>query len=365
MSVLVNGSPTKEISIKRCLKQGDPLAPLLFLIVAEGLGGLMRSAVDRGRFKPFAVGRERMPVSMLQYADDTLCIGEASVDNLWTLKAVLRGFEMASGLKVNFWKSCIMGINVTNDFLELASGFLNCRIGNIPFKYLGLPVGANPRSISTWQPMLDSIKRRLGSWGNKYVSLGGRIVLINAVISSISIFFLSFMRMPVKVWREVVKIQRNFLWSGLSKRRRISWVKWSDICKPKKEGGLGIRDLRVVNLSLLAKWRWKLLSDEEDVWKNVIIAKYGQNVLGNARLDDGDVGNLAFPWWRDLCRLDKGEWWFNQLAVKELGRGNSIKFWKEVCGGAILCEPVPETFFYIGSKGCFGPRDGKMEFFVA
>jgi hypothetical protein len=180
------------------------------------------------------------------------------------------------------------------------------------------------------------------------------------------------MRMPVKVWREVVKIQRNFLWSGLSKRRRISWVKWSDICKPKKEGGLGIRDLRVVNLSLLAKWRWKLLSDEEDVWKNVIIAKYGQNVLGNARLDDGDVGNLAFPWLRDLCRLDKGEWWFNQLAVKELGRGNSIKFWKEVCGGEILCEPVSETFFYIGSKGCFGPRDGEvgqwsveMEFFVA
>jgi hypothetical protein len=41
-------------------------------------------------------------VSLLQYADDTLCIGEASVENLWALKAVLRGFEMASGLKVNF-----------------------------------------------------------------------------------------------------------------------------------------------------------------------------------------------------------------------------------------------------------------------
>jgi hypothetical protein len=112
MSVLVNGSPTEEINIRRGLKQGDPLAPLLFLVVAEGLGGLLRMAVEKGLFKPFLVGRGNLPVSILQYADDTLCIGEASVDNLWALKAVLRGFELASGLKVNFWKSCLLGINV-------------------------------------------------------------------------------------------------------------------------------------------------------------------------------------------------------------------------------------------------------------
>ncbi|MCI12496.1 LINE-1 reverse transcriptase like [Trifolium medium] len=149
----------------------------------------MRSAVDRGRFKPFLVGRGGMPVSILQYADDTLCIGEASVENLWALKAVLRGFEMVSGLKVNFWKSYVMGINVSEEFLSLASGFLNCRIGYLPFKYLGLPVGANPRLFATWVPMLDVIRRRLGSWGNKFISFGGRIVLINGVLSAIPIFF--------------------------------------------------------------------------------------------------------------------------------------------------------------------------------
>ncbi|MCI46578.1 putative non-LTR retroelement reverse transcriptase, partial [Trifolium medium] len=72
MSVLVNGSPTEEINIRRGLKQGNPLAPFLFLIVAEGLGALMRMAVERGRFKPFKVGSGGMLVSILQYADDTL-----------------------------------------------------------------------------------------------------------------------------------------------------------------------------------------------------------------------------------------------------------------------------------------------------
>jgi hypothetical protein len=105
MSVLINGSPTGEINIKRGLKQGDPLAPLPFLLVAEGLGLIMRRAVELNLFRPFLLGREEVPISILQYADDTLCIGEACVENLWVLKAMLRGFEMASGLKVNFSKS--------------------------------------------------------------------------------------------------------------------------------------------------------------------------------------------------------------------------------------------------------------------
>jgi hypothetical protein len=81
------------------------------LIVAEGFSGVMRKAVELGLFRGFSVGRVHVVISHLQYADDTLCIGESSVENLWTLKAILRGFEMASGLKVNFWKRGIFGVN--------------------------------------------------------------------------------------------------------------------------------------------------------------------------------------------------------------------------------------------------------------
>jgi hypothetical protein len=74
----------------------------------------MRKAVEIDKFKPFRGGHEGVLVSLLQYADDTLCIGEATMENLWTLKVVLRAFEFASGLKVNFWKSIIIGVNVPN-----------------------------------------------------------------------------------------------------------------------------------------------------------------------------------------------------------------------------------------------------------
>lgn len=94
-----------------------------------------------------------------------MCIGEASIENLWTLKALLKGFELVSGLKVIFHNSCLMGINVSTEFLGMASTFLNCSVGSLPFMYLGLPVGARTKSMSTWEPVLDHINATLNSWG--------------------------------------------------------------------------------------------------------------------------------------------------------------------------------------------------------
>lgn len=105
------------------------------------------------------------------------------MENLWVLKAVLRGFVLASGLNLNLWKSSLMGVFV--DGIHV-----NCRI----FVYIGLLLGANPQKLSVSRPMLDVLRKRLGSWGIKYVSLEGRVVLINVVLSANPIFYLSFLK---------------------------------------------------------------------------------------------------------------------------------------------------------------------------
>jgi len=99
VSVLVNGSPTEEFIPSRGLRQGDPLTPFLFLVVAEGLTGLVREAVKANLLTGLKVGRKETLMSLLQFADDTLFFCEDSFTNVVTLKAILRGFELASGLK--------------------------------------------------------------------------------------------------------------------------------------------------------------------------------------------------------------------------------------------------------------------------
>ncbi|MCH89771.1 LINE-1 reverse transcriptase like, partial [Trifolium medium] len=193
-------------------------------------------------------------VSHLQYADDTLFIGEACVEHLWSMKAILRWFKLVSGLKVNFSKSRLCGVNVPNLFLQGATLFLHCKIGSFPFIYLGLPVGADPRLVSTWDLVVNSIEKRLFSWKNRYISLGGRVVLINSVLAAIPIFYLSFLKIPTKVIKAIVSIQRKFMWGGvLGDKEKNSWVNWKDVCRPKSEERLGVKDLKWFNALLLVK----------------------------------------------------------------------------------------------------------------
>ncbi|KHN30789.1 LINE-1 reverse transcriptase like, partial [Glycine soja] len=105
VSVLVNGSPSSEFVPQRGLRQGDPLSPLLFNIVAEGLNGLMTNAMEKRLFKGFLSGSNNVEISLLQYADDTIFFGETTMENVRVIKAILRTFELASGLKINFAKS--------------------------------------------------------------------------------------------------------------------------------------------------------------------------------------------------------------------------------------------------------------------
>lgn len=97
-SVLVNGCPTEEFPLERGLRQGDPFSPLLFLLAAEGFNVLMMSLMEADLFNGYRVGRENaLGVSHLQFADDTLIIGEKSWLNVRSMQTVLLMFEQLSG----------------------------------------------------------------------------------------------------------------------------------------------------------------------------------------------------------------------------------------------------------------------------
>ncbi|GAU30969.1 hypothetical protein TSUD_63800 [Trifolium subterraneum] len=186
-SVLVNGSPTDEFSLERGLRQGDPLSPFLFLLAAEGLNVLMETAVARNLFTGYSIGDcDPILVSHLQFADDTLLLGVKSWANVRALRAVLVLFESMSGLKVNFHKSMLVGVNISESWLGEAASALCCKVGKIPFFYLGLAIGGDPRRLSFWDPVLDRLKNKLSGWKSRFLSFGGRLVLLN--LSGLCVF---------------------------------------------------------------------------------------------------------------------------------------------------------------------------------
>jgi len=145
----VNGCPTDEFPIERGLRQGDPLSSFLFLLATEGFNVLMSAMVGAHLFSGYGVGQVGdVRLTHLQFADDTIIIGEKSWQNVHSMRAMLLLFENISGLKVNFNKSMLTGVNISDSWLSEAALVMNCRKGTIPFMYLGLPIGGDSTKIA-------------------------------------------------------------------------------------------------------------------------------------------------------------------------------------------------------------------------
>jgi len=224
VSVLVNGSPTREFFPRKGLRQGDPLAPFLFLIVAEGLAGVTRAAEEKKLIDSLEVGKSKVKVNMLQYADNTLFFCEANTKSVFNIRAILQCFELSSGLRDNFAKSRIGVTGMDQATLKRFAAILGCDTMAPPFIYLGLPVGGSHKRGTFWNRVIEKVQAGLSRWKGRSLSMAGRICLIRSVLLAIPLFYMSLFRLPTGVARKLIKLQRDFLWGWGAEGRKIAWA---------------------------------------------------------------------------------------------------------------------------------------------
>jgi len=147
ISVLVNWCPTKEFKSKRGLIQGDPITPFLFIRMVKGLVGFVREASKKGLLKGVRVGSKSVEVKLLEFADDTLFFFQPQLQCAYVIKSVLRNFEIVSGLKVNFHKSDVSAIGLSEVDSMVFYKCLNTGHMVFPFQYLGITIGGNPKMV--------------------------------------------------------------------------------------------------------------------------------------------------------------------------------------------------------------------------
>ncbi|KAJ9547609.1 hypothetical protein OSB04_020152 [Centaurea solstitialis] len=216
VSVLINGAPTKEFFLGKGVRQGDPLAPFLFILAVEGLNVAMHEALRKNIFRGVRLDDSADDVSIFQYADDTIFIGEWDWENAKMLIRILKCFEIFSGLKINMHKSSISGVVA------------------------------------------------------KTLSSGGRRCLCKIVLGTSGSDYFSLYKAPRKVLNSLESIQSRFFWGGTDDKNKIGWVAWDCVVSDKKCGGLGIGSLRARDLALLAKWRWWERTEVDAKWRQVL-----------------------------------------------------------------------------------------------
>jgi len=112
-------------------------------------------AAALGFLQELRVGSRNVTITHLQFADDTLIFCKRKKEYLQTIKRILISFQCFSGLAVNYAKSRLIVLDKDESWAAQAATELQCNLEQLPITYLGVPLGANMRKISSWQAILD------------------------------------------------------------------------------------------------------------------------------------------------------------------------------------------------------------------
>lgn len=149
-------------------------------------------------------------VSHLQFADDTVIFCDANEEEVRNAKAIIWCFEAMSGLKVNFFKSGVIGVGVEENRVMPLADIMGCRVSSLPVSYLGMPFSVGYSSKALRNPVVERVEHRLTGWKAEYLSIGGRITLIQIVLSNLLIYHMSLFKCPVSIVNELEKLRMDF-----------------------------------------------------------------------------------------------------------------------------------------------------------
>jgi hypothetical protein len=115
-----------------------------------------------------------------------------------------------SGLKINFHKSEIICLGNSVDREHLYADIFTCPPSGLPMKYLGVPIDNKKLCKSLWAPIVEKIESKLGSWQGRFLSLGGRLVLINSSLTNVPLYMLSLYKSPKCVLKKWTFLQKDY-----------------------------------------------------------------------------------------------------------------------------------------------------------
>ena len=171
--------------------------------------------------------------------------------------------------------------------------------------------------------MLDRVKKKLAGWKANLLSMVGRVVLIQASSSTIPNYVMPYASLPNKILNGIDRVNRNFLWGTTDHVKKMHWVNWGKVSKPKEVGGLDLQTTKGRNTTLLAKLNWRFHKEGNAPWAKVLKFKYCNRLRLNSR---NEARLPCSPVWKGL---KKGERVFKKGVKWIPGHESGLNFWSD------------------------------------
>ncbi|KAL9978135.1 hypothetical protein ACROYT_G015622 [Oculina patagonica] len=284
-----NGWVSEHFILGRGVRQGCPMSPYLFIIAAEILANFIRRDKDIKGFETNEVEHK-----LSQYADDTTLILDGSEGSFLRAVAVLDGFHIISGLKVNYEKTKVLWVGSAKEREPIKCD--KSEISWVKGKVFALGIWfATDRKTMlrcNYEVRIKKIESVIESWQFRRLSLIGKITIIKSLLVSQLVYILTPLTTSVEALQKVNKMFFDFLWDGKGDK-----VKRIFITKDYKEGGLKMIDINKFNQSLKVSWIQKYLDPTNDgKWKFVFedsLKKHGGRDIFTCNLHKDDIPTLG------------------------------------------------------------------------
>ncbi len=290
---------------------------------------MLHLAASHSLLPPVGVESER--VHTLQFAVDMLLFFDGSTRSAGVIKVVLDAFAAASRLIINYGKCAVVPVNLPGPIANGLADLLGCPVAEFPVSYLGLPLSPKALRKEDYFPFIEKLDKRLAGWKGRLLSRAGRLVLFNAVLTSIPVFFYSAFRLPVWVTNAIDKIRRGFFWKGhVLVNDFHCLVNWGQVCRPRNRGGLGIKKLTAINSALLMKGLWNFYFGPTRPWARILCSLHYKRRPISAV---GPTPPRCSPLWKAILATSSP---FHTSVGFHLGDGKAASFWHTRWAGEVL-----------------------------
>eukprot|EP00253_Pinus_taeda_P017777 PITA_17777 len=337
---LINSRPSNFFRSSRGLRQGCPLSPFLYIIMAETLSIHLEKLRRKKEITGISIARETKEINHSLFTDDTLLIGGASSLMARRFKKMLDLFLQVSGGKLNNNKCMLYTWNVPRHITQRISIILDIPAQRnwIHFMYLGLPLAKDSIKTEIWVKVIENLRGKLQSWGMSWLNLAGRTTLIKAILSSLPIYQFAITLTLASSHKHMELILRSFLWQGGKQdSKNFSLVKWDQVILPFEKGGIGIIIPRLANMAMGFKLIWRILSEKGAWWTEAMKRKYLNGINSNI-LVDPIADRQCTPVWKLIKKtlpLLKG------YISRAPGNGSGINIWTERIMGTEARDTLP------------------------